>query len=142
MRRRGLFSHPDRSDLQEELINLTPLIDVVFVVLIAFIIVAPLLEVDKVNLAQASKEVVKNKDLFHKSTINIYVKKDNTIWINKQIISKKQLPIILKNQKQKYPSNIPKLFHDEKAYFGTYQLVKNALENAGFEQVDVILKTR
>ena len=36
---------------EESLLNLTPLIDVVFVVLIIFILIAPMLDVDKVQLA-------------------------------------------------------------------------------------------
>lgn len=37
-------------------VNLTPLIDVVFVVLIMFILVAPLVEIDRIQLAHATSE--------------------------------------------------------------------------------------
>lgn len=42
------------SALEEPAVNLTPLIDVVFVILIGFIIIAPLLEIDRIDLAEAS----------------------------------------------------------------------------------------
>ena len=45
--RRPLFNHSSSED--ESLLNLTPLIDVVFVVLIIFILIAPMLDVDKVQ---------------------------------------------------------------------------------------------
>ena len=49
--------HDPDDDLPEEpLINLTPLIDVVFVVLIAFMLIAPVLEIDKVDLAVSGTE--------------------------------------------------------------------------------------
>ncbi len=39
------------SHSEEASINLTPLIDVVFVVLIIFILIAPMLELDRIQLA-------------------------------------------------------------------------------------------
>ena len=72
-----------KKTLDESLINLTPLIDVVFVVLIAFIIIAPLLEIDRVELVK-----VKKKSSFlssEKDKISIYVRKDNSIWINNSL---------------------------------------------------------
>ena len=120
----------------DALINLTPLIDVVFVILIAFILVAPLLEVDQVELASSSP--ASEKSLQDKSKISIYVKADNSIWLN----GRKVLPHELeKNLKAlKGSEKTIKLFHDKKALFGTYQIVKNAVEASGFQQMDVILK--
>ena len=40
-------------DIEEPQINLTPLIDVVFVILIMFILIAPILELDRIDLADA-----------------------------------------------------------------------------------------
>jgi len=31
------------------------------------------------------------------------------------------------------------LIHDKQAYFGTYQEIKNAVEDAGFEGMDLLL---
>ncbi len=126
---------------EESAINLTPLIDVVFIVLIMFIIIAPMLELDRVQLASApqhdSKEVaVVQED----SPVAIHVHEDNTIWIHRQRVTEKELIQILKQAKLSYPQRVPQLFHDKKAQFGTYQTVKNAVEIAGFEQLDVILQ--
>lgn len=134
-RRRSYLSEPD----EEPALNLTPLIDVVFVVLILFILIAPMLEIDKVELAgaplkehkQAAKEA---------SSLAIQVHADNSIWIKSRKIPIEQLSSLLKQEKLIKPSQVPQLFHDKKAQFGTYQIVKNALEMAGFEEVDVILQ--
>jgi len=118
-------------------INLTALIDVVFVVLIMFIIIAPLFEIEQIQLAQAgSKDVVEMKDA---SPITLSVTKDNKILVNKELVPLPLLPEFLKRERLKNPDSNPQLFHDKQAYFGTYQEVKNAVEIAGFDHLDVVL---
>ncbi|MGC1877856.1 MAG: biopolymer transporter ExbD [Rhabdochlamydiaceae bacterium] len=127
--------------LEETPINLTPLIDVVFVVLIMFIIIAPMLELDHVQLASAAERDTKEMAVVQEnSPVTIHVREDNSIWIENRRVLEKELIQILKRAKQAYPQKIPQLFHDRKAHFGTYQTVKNAVEIAGFEQLDVILQ--
>lgn len=122
-------------------INLTPLIDVVFVVLIMFIIIAPMLELDRVQLASAAhRDNRETAVVQEESPVAIHVHEDNSIWFNNRVVSKDELLQLLKNAKRSYPNKTPQLFHDKKAQFGTYQTVKNAVENAGFEQLDVILQ--
>lgn len=128
-------------ETEENTINLTPLIDVVFVVLIIFIIIAPMLEVDRVQLARAAQG--ETREVLHaqeNGPIILHVHEDNSIWFNKQRVSEKQLLPLLREAKRKYPQKTPQLFHDKKAQFGTYQTVKNALESAGFQQLDIILQ--
>lgn len=134
-RRRTSQDHAD-----EATINLTPLIDVVFVVLIMFIIVAPLLEIDRVELANGLKrEDKKNVQTQDSAALTIHVRADNTIWLNSKKIEEARLAALLKEFHQRHPRQIPQVFHDRKAFFGTYQNVKNALESAGYDQMDVIL---
>jgi biopolymer transport protein ExbD len=122
-------------------INLTPLIDVCFVILIMFIVVAPLLEMERVELAYGppldQKSVVAAQE---KSPLVIYVYADDSVVINKQSVTFAQLKHILAATKQKSPQAKPQLFHDRNAKFGTYQAIKNAIEGAGFTEMDVILK--
>lgn len=129
-----------RNAIEEPIINLTPLIDVVFVILIMFILVAPLLERDQIELAQASKEGEKGMSLVQESSpITLHIRRDNTILFNQQIVSLQELSELLKSNRKKYPQARPHLFPDRKAHFETYQQVKNRLEEAGFEQVDIVL---
>lgn len=135
-----LFHSTHARSIEEPTVNLTPLIDVVFVILIMFIVVAPLLELDRVELANAALTTQdKSISVQETSPIAIHVRQDNSIKINGQIIPFDQLADILKNMKKRYPNDRPQLFHDKKAHFGTYQSVKNAAESAGFQQMDVIL---
>jgi len=140
MSRRAL-RHIETRTIEEPTVNLTPLIDVVFVILIAFIVLAPLLELDRVELADAST-VPQDwpVSVQEASPIIIYVRDDNAIVINGLTMTLSQLTQYLKEAKKRYPQARPQLFHDRRAYFGTYQSVKNAAETAGFQQMDIILK--
>jgi len=129
------------SDEGEPQINLTPLIDVVFVILIMFILVAPLLELDRIDLATApTKNVDETVSIREQSPITIHVHKDNSISFNKRTVSLSHLSSELKEAKNFYPQAHPQIFHDREAFFGTYQGVKNAVEDAGFDAMDIILK--
>ena len=125
--------------IEEPTVNLTPLIDVVFVILIMFILIAPLLELDKVELAGAGL-INSGTSVQETSPIAIHVRKDNTIWYNKQMVNINQLRELLTEAKQKHPKAKPQLFQDKSAQFGIYQSVKNAAESAGFNELDIVLK--
>jgi biopolymer transport protein ExbD len=130
--------HTPLSDAE---VNLTPLIDVCFVVLIMFIVVAPILEMERVELASGppldQKSVLAVQE---QSPLTLHVDSNDVISLNHQRISLAQLKGALLAAKAKNPKGRPQLFHDKNAKFGTYQAVKNALEAAGFTEMDLILK--
>lgn len=122
-------------------VNLTPLIDVVFVILIMFIVVAPLLEIEQIELAGGPSLEQSNVSLAQESSaLTIHVFADDSITINKQPISSSQLRQVFSAFKERMPTARPQLFHDKNAKFGTYQTVKTALEAAGFTEMEVVLK--
>lgn len=126
---------------EEPIINLTPLIDVVFVVLIMFIVVAPLLELDEIELADhGAYSTDVNSHVQESGPIAIHVRADNAVLLNHRVIALSSLSEELKSLKSQFPKSTPQLYHDKKASFGTYQSVKNCAEEAGFSQLDIILK--
>lgn len=127
----------DISESDEGSINLTPLIDVVFIVLIAFILIAPMLEIDLVNLADGKSE---GNTFTTNTNIQIVVNENNSVLINNKEVFLSQIESVLSMYRNKYPEDILQIFHDRKASFGTYQAIKNAAENSGFEEIQVILK--
>lgn len=138
---RSRISFTGHSTYEEPTVNLTPLIDVVFVILIMFIVIAPLLELDRVELAEAPGTALTSASSVQESSpITIHVHYDNTISFNNQSVTPKELIPLLKEAKIKHPNIRPQIFHDKKAQFGTYQTVKNAAEEAGFSHIDIILK--
>ncbi len=127
--------------MEQPTVNLTPLIDVVFVVLIIFILIAPLLEMENIQLADASLNPKDFKAMTQEAgPFVIYVTRDNGIIFNKMPVSLERLTDLLREGRQLHPKAIPQVFHDKNASFGTYQSVKNAIETAGFEEMDIVLK--
>jgi biopolymer transport protein ExbD len=135
--RRKFRSLPEDEAFEEPTINLTPLIDVVFVVLITFMLIAPVLDIDSVDLALSGGS---DKKELQSGPISIIVHADNSIWVQGQKVSLVQLESIMKQEKKRHPNAIPQVIHDRQAQFGTYQSVKNTLETIGFSQMDVVLK--
>lgn len=135
------FQKRQTSDSNEEpTVNLTPLIDVVFVILIMFILVAPLLELDHIELADAPNEKNSIAEIHEKSPISIHVRRDNTIWLNEKKVISAELPNLLKELKNRFPQAKLQLYQDKRGEFGTYQTVKNSAEDAGFSSIDIVLK--
>ncbi|HRD55111.1 MAG TPA: biopolymer transporter ExbD [Parachlamydiaceae bacterium] len=124
--------------IEEPLINLTPLIDVVFVILIMFILMAPLLELDRIQLSSGKES--HSTPLQESSSLTLHVHADNSVFFLGKPIRLEQLTAVLRKAKKEYPKASLQLFQDKTAHFGTYQSVKNAAEEAGFDQLDLILK--
>lgn len=138
---RSRIAFSDHSTLEEPTVNLTPLIDVVFVILIMFIVIAPLMELDRVELAEGPAVPMHgSQSVQEQSPIVIHVLQDNTIKFNNQTVSLAELPGLLRQAKNQFPKAAPQIFHDRRAHFGTYQSVKNSVEEAGFPHMDIILK--
>lgn len=123
---------------EEPAVNLTPLIDVVFVVLIMFIVIAPMLEYDSIDLASSSG--LTSQPAQQMSPIAIEIKGDHVIYVNRHPVAEGQVGEALKVLKEHFPTAVPQLYCDTKAPFGMYQLIKNSAEQAGFEQLEVVLK--
>lgn len=124
--------------IEEPVINITPLIDVVFVVLIMFILIAPLVDKEGVELAQGGEGEA--REVKETSPIAVVVKKNSDILLNRAPLTIEELPLRLKQIKATYPRATPQLFHDKMAPFGTYQEVKLAFEAAGFTEMELVLE--
>ena len=137
--RKRRFSSASDDDLDDNLIDLTPLIDVVFVILIAFILIAPMLEIDHIDLASSENKAPATSV---KSPISISIKKDSSLWLDNTLLGEIELKQALLEKKKLHPDAIPQLVPDENSSFGAYQNTKDILEQCGFEQMDVILKPK
>ena len=135
-----MYRRKRQEPIGEPPINITPLIDVVFVILIAFIVIAPLIELDRIELAQGGSAPSHVPVFFEdEGPIQVKVLRDNTILINNTPVTARALSKLLQDYKSRYPQARPQLFHDKKAHFGTYQDIKNSFESAGFTEIDIVL---
>jgi len=123
--------------LEEPVLNLTPLIDVVFVLLITFLLISPMLNVDHVELATAG---VLSKTDTAQTPLAISLHSDDSIWFQGRKMTLAELSTSLKIEKNRFPQSAPQLVADKNCHFGLYQEIKNLLEECGFQQMDVILQ--
>jgi biopolymer transport protein TolR len=124
----------DRSVLSE--INVTPFVDVMLVLLVIFMVTAPLLQqgVD-VNLPKA-----KGKDLPPEERISLVIKKDRTIYMNDTPITIPQM-----HQKLEAISKLnPNIFlkADKDVPYGLVVEVMGEIKEAGIEKLGMITEPK
>jgi len=123
-------------DYEESLVNLTPLIDVIFVVLISFILIAPMLKIDTVSLTETTSNL---PSLSKSNPLRITLKKNGDILLNSQKVN---LDVLEKSLKEADKKLAPQIFPDKEVAFFQYQKVKDVVQECGFEEMDIILEPK
>ena len=127
-----------RGELMSE-INITPFVDVLLVLLVSFLISAPLL-----TLAlpiQLPKGKLKERAPDYENSILAVVNKKNQISIDDQIYSLKNLAGSLKGNASVWKKSLPVYLQmDEQVPYGILIEIMLLFKNAGFRQVGLVIK--
>ncbi len=125
---------PRRKVLSE--INITPFVDVMLVLLIIFMVTAPLLQqgID-VNLPKA-----KGKDMPPENRINITVKKGNLIYLNDNPISMEDLMSKLSAMKTLNPDVFLKA--DKDVPYGFVVELMGEIKEAGIDKIGMVTEPK
>lgn len=117
-------------------INVTPFVDVMLVLLIIFMVTAPLLQqgVD-VNLPQA-----KGKDLPPEERLSIVVKKDGILYLNDNPISMNDLAKKLSSVSKLNPNVF--LRADKDVPYGLVVQVMGEIKEAGIEKLGMVTEPK
>ena len=127
-----------RGELMSE-INITPFVDVLLVLLVSFLISAPLM-----TLAlpiQLPKGKLKERAPDYENSILAVVNENNQISINNELYSLKSLAVSLKSKVTVWEKKLPVYLQmDEQVPYSILIDVMLLFKNAGFRQVGLVIK--
>ena len=127
-----------RGELMSE-INITPFVDVLLVLLVSFLISAPLMTLALPIQLPKGKLKERAPD-YEKSTLAV-VNKSNQIYINNKIYSINTLARFLKGNKLELGKSLPVYLQvDEQVPYKILVDVMLLFKNAGFRQVGLVIK--
>jgi biopolymer transport protein ExbD/biopolymer transport protein TolR len=115
-------------------INITPLVDVVLVLLVIFMLTAPVLQSGiQVNVPKTKtvREITEQRMVL---TIN----KSQEIFLNDKMVNLNDLPNILRSQSSDTTKQVIYLRADEGVTFGAFATLMDAVKQAGITNVSIV----
>lgn len=130
---------PDKGPTPE--INVTPLVDVVLVLLIIFMIVTPQLEndvqVDLPAIFNVDPDVQKNVD-----PLEIAVSRDGAWWVDKQPVERESLEAMLREMRTAEPTRRVNIKADRELGFGKARDVFEVVRASGYPGAALLVGER
>lgn len=118
-------------------INLTPLMDLTFILLITFIITFPLLESGMpVSLPKAQGAPIEDKD-----TVTITVSGEGNWFFDKREVSREQFITEIKYLRESRPEAVVLLRGDETLPYGDLIEVMQVLKENGIQKISLVTQT-
>jgi biopolymer transport protein ExbD len=118
-------------------INVTPLVDVMLVLLVVFLVTAPLLaNTIRVNLPQTAKTSGNNQD--PKKSINLSIAAGGKVYIDKREIELVTVESELRALKAAYPELIVHLNADKDINYGLVAKTMSSVDRAGITRLSVL----
>jgi biopolymer transport protein ExbD len=118
-------------------INVTPLVDVMLVLLVVFLVTAPLLaNTIRVNLPQTAKTATTNQE--PKKSINLSIAAGGKVFVDKREIELATVEPELRALKAAYPELIVHLNADRDINYGLVAKTMSAVDRAGITKLSVL----
>jgi biopolymer transport protein TolR len=121
-----------RSSLAE--INITPLVDVVLVLLIIFMVTAPVLQsgIDvSVPKTRTVKEITQQR-------LVLTIDRDQNVFLGDKPVNLADIPALLRTSKADPANEIIYLRADERVPFGAFASVMDAVKQAGVTKISIV----
>jgi biopolymer transport protein TolR len=114
-------------------INITPLVDVVLVLLLIFMLTAPVLQ-SGIQVAVPHTRTVKQLTEVH---LVVTIDKDQNVFLQDKPVNIHQLPALLRSN----PTDQKKVVYvraDQKVPFGAFASVMDAVKQAGIDNISIV----
>ncbi|HEU4522347.1 MAG TPA: biopolymer transporter ExbD [Thermoanaerobaculia bacterium] len=121
-------------------INVTPLVDVVLVLLIIFMVVTPMLQKGVAVNLPVTEEPEKTPDT--EKQLQISVKADNSVYIGPNVVRKDQVETALREIHERTPDREIAVKGDRLTKYGEVLDVLKACREVGFNDVGLIAQPR
>ncbi|MGB8260349.1 MAG: biopolymer transporter ExbD [Terracidiphilus sp.] len=121
-----------RSSLAE--INITPLVDVVLVLLVIFMITAPVLQ-SGIEVAVPKTRTVKE---ITEQRLVLTIDRDQQVFLGEQPVALRDLPQKLHSQGSDPARQVIYLRADERVPFGAFASVMDAVKQAGITNISIV----
>lgn len=130
------FSTQASDEVMSE-INVTPLVDVMLVLLVVFLVTAPLLtNTVRVNLPQTAKTTASSHD--QKKSVNVSIDAAGKVFLDKREITIASVEPELKTLRAGNPELAVNLNADTAVNYGLVAKAMSALERAGITKLSVL----
>ena len=119
-------------------INVTPMVDVMLVLLIIFMVITPMLT-NKVNVTLVnSKNAIAMEDASKEDAVVIAVTRDAKVYLGQNQISLDQLGAAVQDRLQDKPNKVVYFRADQRAHYGSVEDAIDAVRTAGVEEVGLL----
>jgi len=121
-----------RSSLAE--INITPLVDVVLVLLVIFMITAPVLQ-SGIEVAVPKTKTV--KEITEQRTV-VTIDRDAQVYLGDKLVNIHDLPQLLRQRGDDSPKKVIYLRADGRVSFGNFATLMDAVKQAGITNISIV----
>ncbi len=121
-------------DEEETEINLTPMLDVVFIMLIFFIVTASFIKEAGIDVTRPDAPTA---DVVDNANILIAISDNNEIWIDRRNIDPRAVRPMIERMHAENPEGAVVIQADQKSYTETLVLVMDAARAAGVPNVSL-----
>ena len=115
-------------------INITPLVDVVLVLLVIFMLAAPVLQ-SGIEVSVPKTRTVKEVT---ESRVVVTIAKDQTVYLGDKPVNLHELPMKLRDGGMDNAQKVIYLRADEQVPFGVFATVMDAVKQAGITNISIV----
>ena len=121
-------------DQEENEVNLTPMLDVVFIMLIFFIVTASFVKEAGIDVNRPNAATAERKE---KGNILVAISEDNQIWIDRRQVDPRALRANIERMHAENPNGAVVIQADEESKNKLLVLVMDAARTAGVKNVSI-----